>query len=88
MTDTSPLAEADPTSLDELFDRVNDKLDAGLPETITDEDLIPLVRRLQLDRLRHLEMEEVKRAGGTRTRAAPRPRSSATIAADVDLDSI
>lgn len=47
----SPLTEVDPTSLDLLFDRVNQKLISGLPEAITDADLQPLVDTLRAKRL-------------------------------------
>lgn len=46
----SPLLEADPLSLQELFDRVNLKLSAGLPEEVSADMLEPMVLRLRKQR--------------------------------------
>ena len=35
----SPLVEADPAAVNELLDRINEKMAAGLPGNITDEEL-------------------------------------------------
>ena len=50
----SPLAEADPNSLDLLFERINSKLCLGLPELITDDDLMPVVLALREARKKFL----------------------------------
>lgn len=50
----SPLAEADPNSLDILFERINSKLCLGLPELITDDDLMPVVLALREARKKFL----------------------------------
>jgi hypothetical protein len=86
----SPLNEVDPTSLDELFDRVNEKLIAGLPESITADDIRPLVVRLRAQREKFVS-EEMRKAdakaanpGGTRKRKA----TSIAEALDVDVESL
>lgn len=55
---TSPLTEADPLSLDELFNRVNDKLIAGLPEAISVDDTAPLVKILREKRVTFLSEQD------------------------------
>lgn len=67
----SPLLEADPNSLQELFDRVNLKLAAGLPEEITDDMLEPMVLRLRKQR------QDYILNGETKPKAAPKPKSAA-----------
>lgn len=50
----SPLAEADPNSIDLLFERINSKLVQGLPDLITDDDLMPVVLALREARKKFL----------------------------------
>ena len=54
----SPLTEADPLSLDELFNRVNDKLIAGLPESISTDETAPLVKILREKRVTFLSEQD------------------------------
>jgi hypothetical protein len=66
----SPLSEAQPESLDLLFERINEKLVAGLPEAITDADMLPVVNALRADRLRFIQAQD--KLG----RAPPAPRKT------------
>jgi hypothetical protein len=70
LTGPSPLLEADPLSLDELFARVNQGLAAGLPEEIDDSALEGVIARLRAQREKYvLEGEQpkpAKRAAGKR----------------------
>lgn len=75
-TPASPLAEAEVLSLDTLFDRINDKLIAGMPETITSDDTTPIVNVLREQRLKFLaEQDKLGRAP-----AAPRKRKPDGVA--------
>jgi hypothetical protein len=68
--DNSPLKEADPLSLDILFERINQKLAAGLPEQITDDELFPVVLALRKQRSLKIEKDLQKLADGPKTRKA------------------
>lgn len=78
----SPLAEVDPNSLDELFDRINLKLTGGMPELITDEDLEPLISALRAQRSKFiLEQDKLGKAP-----PAPRKAKPKSIAQVIALD--
>lgn len=85
----SPINEADPYSIDEQFDRINNKLAAGMPETITEADLLPVVNRLRAQR-HHFSQETEKRAearrkGGTKkTRTTPAKSIAEALTLDMD----
>ena len=82
----SPLKEADPNSLQILFDRVNDKLIMGLPEAITDEDLMPLVKIFRDDRKTFLvEQDRLGKAPGRRK---AKPTSVAEVVQDINVDDL
>jgi hypothetical protein len=49
-----PTTIPDPASIEILFDRINQKLLDGVPESITDEDLEPVVAILRQKRLEFL----------------------------------
>ncbi len=73
----SPLSEADPKSLDILFERVTAKLVQGLPEAITDEDLGPVIAAIRAKRDLFLveqarkDSEEKPKRGSRGKAAAP-----------------
>lgn len=52
---TSPLTEADPESLDELFSRIDKKLVLGLPKEITDQDIQRVVDYYTFERIRFVQ---------------------------------
>ena len=82
----SPLKEADPNSLQILFDRVNDKLIAGVPEAITDDDIMPIVKIFREDRKIFLsEQDKLGRAPGKRK---ARPTSVAQVIQDINVDDL
>jgi len=83
-----PLSEADPQSLDDLFDAVNAKLVAGMPESITDADIIPVVAALRAQRLKFLQDQDRKASAGPRRSGAgeKRPTVKQVLdAADIDI---
>ncbi len=73
MNDISPLAEVDADSLDRLFDRVNQKLISGLPESIDDEkDLQPMVDIYRARRLVFIaEQQKMPAPRARATKKAP-----------------
>jgi hypothetical protein len=76
----SPLLEATPDSVDELLDRVNSCFVEGLPEKVTDSDLLRLVEIYRSQALRWTQEEEIKK---TKTKRAA---SRAPVeAVDIDL---
>ena len=72
----SPLAEANALSLDVLFDRVNNKLIAGLPEAITDDEINPVTLVLRKQRLEFLSEQDKQ----GKAPAAPRKRKPTSVA--------
>jgi len=83
----SPLKEADPQALQILFDRVNDKLVTGVPESITDEDIMPLVKIFRDDRKVFLsEQDRLGRAPGKKRQA--KPTSVAQVIQDINVDDL
>ena len=79
MSDVSPLTEVDANSLEILFDRVNQKLITGLPESIDDEkDLQPMVDIYRARRL--VFIAEQQKRPAPRARAAK--KAPATSVAD------
>lgn len=63
LIDESPLREVDPTSLDELFNRVNECLIAGAPHLIraNDDDLLrKMVAKFQTDALEWTQQQKDK----------------------------
>lgn len=86
MTGTSPLSEVESTSLDELFDRVNQKLISGLPESITDADLQPLVDTLRARRLTFIaDQQKMPAPRGRAVKKAPALSVADALAAMSDL---
>lgn len=88
MTDetvASPLAEVDPTSLDELFDRVNSKLISGLPELITEDDLFPVCKVLREARVKFLQ-EQDKLGKAPPAPRKTKPRSVKEVMAEQAMD--
>lgn len=83
----SPLLEADPAALEELWARINDKLIGGMPETLTgdDPDVIAMVARYRGLREKFLTQQNEKLAAGPRARVA-RKDKPASIAAVVSAD--
>jgi hypothetical protein len=67
----SPLAEANPASLDELYDRINRKLVQGLVLDIHDGDILAIVADLRAKRLQWVQ-EQQRNEGKPRKRT---PRS-------------
>jgi hypothetical protein len=80
----SPLNEVDEASLDELFDRINRKLIEGMPETITDADLLPIVKRLRAQRVKFALDQASKAAAGLR-KAKPTSIKQALTADEMDI---
>lgn len=77
---TSPLLEADPTSLDELWDRIDKKLVAGLPQEITDHDYLAVATRLRAQRDKYIQQQTEAALKPKRTRGiAAAPKSVAEI---------
>lgn len=66
----SPLAEASPQSLDELYDRINRKLAQGLVLDIYDGDIQAITADLRAQRLRW--MQEQQRGDVRPRRKTPR----------------
>lgn len=66
--ETSPLSEADPKSLDILFERVTAKLVQGLPEPITDDDLLPVLETFRAKRELFLTEQARKESEPKRSR--------------------
>lgn len=85
----SPLAEADANSLQLLFDRVNEKLIRGMPETIdNDTEIMPIVLRLREERLRFLaEQDRLGRAPAAPRKAKPKSVADA-IAIQISDDDL
>jgi hypothetical protein len=89
ITGPSPLLETDPLSLDELFDRVNSKLAAGLPEAIAEADLDKIVAKLRAQRERYvLEGERAPRKATSSARRNAKPAKSIAEALEVSLDDL
>lgn len=86
--DSNPLAEADPFSLEEQFDRINAKLAAGMPEAIDEADLLAVVLRLRAARL-HFNQEDQRKPPRS-TKGTPRraPKAAAELLADVSIDDL
>jgi hypothetical protein len=86
----SPLSQVDPQSLDIYFERVNNKLVMGVPETISDEDdLSPMVAILRAKRLTFLQEEAKKIAAGPRRRSPKKATSVAQVIQDLsELDEL
>ena len=82
----SPLSEADPHSLDELFERINQKLISGMPESITDDDLKPVIIALRAQRVKHLQDQATKAAKPPKTRQAKPTSVASAIATIVDFE--
>ncbi len=51
----SPLYEADPESLDELFRRIDAKLILGLPQEITESNIAKVVEYYRKERIRFVQ---------------------------------
>jgi hypothetical protein len=90
---SNPLSEASPESLDDLFDAINSKLVAGLPESITEADITPVVGALRARRLRFLQEQERKTSAGAgsggprRSGVGSKPPTAARAVLDAaDLD--
>ncbi len=86
---SNPLREADPASMEELYDRINAKLAAGMPEAITDDDLLPVVNDLIAQRARWQREQTTRAAAGPRRsgRGAATPSAAAKTLLDAcDLD--
>lgn len=82
----SPLAEASPQSLDELYDRINRKLAQGLVLDIYDGDIQALTADLRAQRLRWVQ--EQQRGDARPKRRTPRSVSEAlnqVSAKDVEI---
>lgn len=73
----SPLSEATPDSVDILLDRIKDHLVAGMPEKISDSDLLQAVRIYRAQALKWGQEEQKKREAG------PRKRRSTVEAIDI-----
>jgi len=72
----SPLREIDPASIDELLDRVNDALIAGVPSRLrenNDELLDKLVDGFRREAAQWAIAEREKKPRGTRTARAKEP---------------
>lgn len=88
---TSPLNEVEVESVDELFDRVNDKLIAGVPETITADDIRPLVLRLRAQREKFVHDQNNKEmTKRDRVATGPKGRKAVSVqeALAVDVDDL
>ena len=90
----SPLAEVDPHSLDEFWQRINSKLITGMPEAITDDDrdIMAMTLRLRAERMEWTDKSERKRQTRAKN-AASTARSTPTAeqiasAPSLDLDCI
>lgn len=75
----SPLAEAEALSLDTLFDRVNNKLIAGMPEAVTDDEINPVTLVLRKQRLEFLSEQDKQMKAPT----APRRRKPTSVAEEL-----
>ncbi len=75
----SPLAEADPTSLDELFTSIDKKLIANLPREITDSEITRVVDYLWSQRERFLK-DEANMIRPGRKAASPAKKSPKDLA--------
>lgn len=80
----SPLAEASPASLDELYDRINRKLVQGLVLDIHDGDILAIVTDLRSQRLRWVQ-EQARQEGKPKRRT---PRSVADALTQVSAAEI
>lgn len=70
MPDESPLVEATPDSIDELLDRINNHLAAGLPEKVTNESLMKIVEAYRAQAVKWTaEVAETGRAPRGRKKA-------------------
>ena len=67
----SPLQQADPKSLDQWFEAVTANLVAGMPEAITDDQLLPVVEALRAKRLTFLVEQAKKDSEPKRGRKSP-----------------
>lgn len=76
----SPLAEATPDSIDLLFERINQNLAEGLPEKISDSDLLRVVQIYRAQALKWSQDEEIKR---NKPRASKKPLGKLI---DINLD--
>lgn len=66
----NPLEEISPHSLDELFQRINDKLAMGLPEAIEETDIEKMVDIFTLRSAQFLAEQSAKNAQEPRKRAS------------------
>lgn len=84
----SPLAEADPLSLDELFNRVNRKLILGVPERLTNADVDPMCAMLRAKRMEFLsEQDRLGRAPTAPRKAKPKSVAEA-VAVTISEDDL
>jgi hypothetical protein len=85
MTDVappSPLAEADPFSLDDFWDRIDRKLVAGLPQDVMDSDIDAATARLRSARDKYMMDQVAASLKPKRTRGASAPKSITDIQAE------
>jgi ribosome assembly protein YihI (activator of Der GTPase) len=73
----SPLSEADPKAVDELLDRINQNLVAGLPGRITDKDLTSFVNMVRAQAYRWTQEDQNK---------TPKVRERKTHSQAVDIE--
>lgn len=84
----SPLSEVDPNSINDLFERVNNKLVMGMPEAITDEDIMPLVNTLLSQRKTFLsEQDRLGRAPSAKKKTGP-VKSVAEVIHQIDIEEL
>lgn len=80
----SPLSEADPESLDELFRRIDLKLAKGMPREITDVEIDRVVDYLRKQRVRFVE-EQAQNIKPTRAAGAKKPRNVKEALAAIEI---
>jgi hypothetical protein len=89
MTDVSasPLTEVDPNaSMDEFYDRLNQKLIGGMPELVTEDDMRPIVANLVSMRAQFLvEQDKLGRAPNPRAKKQSVPATPGVV---VDADDL
>ncbi len=80
----SPLAEATPDAVDELLDRINAAMAAGLPGSITDSEFERVMNVYRAQAYKWAQEEQMPKERKPRGKAA-KPQSIAE-AVDIDLD--